>query len=236
MIGNQPSLTNNVASKTISVTASGSQTLFTVTGGYRINQLAVYRNGTRLVDSLDYTARDGATVTLLSPASGSDVIEFQVFDDFRVADALDVNSGGTVNGNVTVTGSVTAGSFSGNITGTAATFTGNVTIGGTLTYEDVTNIDSVGLITARSGIQFGSSGVGGTVTAVGNATFTGIVTASSFVGNVTGNLTGNVTGDATGLSGTPNLNIGITTATQLFEGSARVATSGKAVAMAMIFG
>ena len=155
MIGNQPSLTNNVASKTISVTASGSQTLFTVTGGYRINQLAVYRNGTRLVDSLDYTARDGATVTLLSPASGSDVIEFQVFDDFRVADALDVNSGGTVNGNVTVTGSVTAGSFSGNITGTAATFTGNVTIGGTLTYEDVTNIDSVGLITARSGIQFG---------------------------------------------------------------------------------
>ena len=40
-----------------------------------------------------------------------------------------------------------------NITGAAATFTGNVTVGGTLTYEDVTNIDSVGLITARSGIN-----------------------------------------------------------------------------------
>jgi len=57
-IGNLPSLTGNVASKTISVTATASQTLFTVTGGYRINQLSVYRNGTRLVDSLDYTARD----------------------------------------------------------------------------------------------------------------------------------------------------------------------------------
>ena len=33
------------------------------------------------------------------------------------------------------------------------TFTRNVTIGGTLTYEDVTNIDSVGLITARNGIE-----------------------------------------------------------------------------------
>ena len=40
-----------------------------------------------------------------------------------------------------------------NLTGVAATFTGNVTIGGTLTYDDVTNIDSVGLITARSGVN-----------------------------------------------------------------------------------
>ena len=35
------------------------------------------------------------------------------------------------------------------------TFSGNVSIGGTLTYEDVTNIDSVGLITARSGVNCG---------------------------------------------------------------------------------
>ena len=34
-----------------------------------------------------------------------------------------------------------------------------MTIGGTLTYEDVTNIDVVGLITARSGIDFGSPSV-----------------------------------------------------------------------------
>ena len=40
-----------------------------------------------------------------------------------------------------------------NLTGVAATFTGNVTIGGTLTYDDVTNIDSVGLVTARSGVE-----------------------------------------------------------------------------------
>ena len=55
-----------------------------------------------------------------------------------------------------VTGIVTATTFSGNVTGVAATFTGNVSIGGTLTYEDVANIDSVGVITARQGIRVGA--------------------------------------------------------------------------------
>ena len=54
----------------------------------------------------------------------------------------------------------------------------NVSVGGTLTYEDVTNIDVVGFITARTGIQFGVAGAGGTILASGNAQFSGIVTAS----------------------------------------------------------
>ena len=78
--------------------------------------------------------------------------------------------------NIHSTGIITATKFDGpfdsiNVSG-AATFTGNVTIGGTLTYEDVKNVDSVGLITARKGII--SSGV---------------VTATSFTGAGSG-LTG----------------------------------------------
>ena len=57
-----------------------------------------------------------------------------------------------------------------NITGAAATFSGNVSIAGTLTYEDVTNVDSVGLITARAGIQVLTGGID--VTA-GVSTFSG---------------------------------------------------------------
>ena len=53
---------------------------------------------------------------------------------------------------INTSGILTATTFKGNIVGTAATFTGPVTIGGTLTYEDVTNIDSVGIVTAREGI------------------------------------------------------------------------------------
>ena len=71
--------------------------------------------------------------------------------------------------------------FTGNIVGTAATFSGNVSIAGTLTYEDVTNIDSVGLITARSGID-----VTGIITArAGTAvTFTGGIDLSNAVETV----------------------------------------------------
>ena len=44
----------------------------------------------------------------------------------------------------------------GVLTATTANVTGSMTVGGTLTYEDVTNIDSVGIITAQSGIRIGA--------------------------------------------------------------------------------
>ena len=53
---------------------------------------------------------------------------------------------------VNATGVVTATTFK----GTSGEFSGNVSIGGTLTYEDVANIDSVGVITARLGIRVGA--------------------------------------------------------------------------------
>ena len=110
MLGNQIILTNNVAKQVISVTATQDQTDFTVEGGYRINQLGVYRNGVRQVDGRDYIARNGATVTLLSQgANAGDAMEFVVFDDFRVADALSVNTGGTVNASVNITGALQMG-------------------------------------------------------------------------------------------------------------------------------
>ena len=67
---------------------------------------------------------------------------------------------------------------SGVVVSAAATFNSDVSIGGTLTYEDVTNVDVVGLITARGGLEIGAAGVGGTITSVGNAELVGIVTAA----------------------------------------------------------
>ena len=57
---------------------------------------------------------------------------------------------------------------------------GTVSIAGTLTYEDVTNVDAVGLITARDGIIVGS---GITLSVDGDGFFTGVVTATSFSGD-----------------------------------------------------
>ena len=56
----------------------------------------------------------------------------------------------------------------GTIKGTDADFTGNVSVGGTLTYEDVTSIESVGIVTALSYIHVGAgiSAVGVTTSSV----------------------------------------------------------------------
>ena len=71
----------------------------------------------------------------------------------------------------------------GNVIATKGTYSGNVTIGGTLTYEDVTNIDSVGLVTARTGIEIGARpGVAASISVDGNMVVSGITT----IGNSSG--------------------------------------------------
>ena len=67
---------------------------------------------------------------------------------------------------------------------------GSVSVGGTLTYEDVTNVDSVGVITSRVAVKVGS---GVTLSKDGDGFFTGIVTATTFSGALTGDVTGTTT-------------------------------------------
>ena len=71
------------------------------------------------------------------------------YDNFTNTPTIPTNNNQLTNGAGFITNSVT-GNF---------TVSGNVSIGGTLTYEDVTNIDSVGLITARNGINVSSNGI-----------------------------------------------------------------------------
>ena len=68
-----------------------------------------------------------------------------------------------------ITATKFVGPVEGSITATDATFSGNVSIAGTLTYEDVTNIDSVGIITAQKDIHVGAG-----VSAIGVGTFSGL--------------------------------------------------------------
>ena len=137
-IGRPLDLTANVARKDISAIATAGQTKFTVTGGYRINELGVYRNGVRLVVGRDYTASDGATVTLLSAATVNDVLNFQIFDSFNIADAINSDSSDqTINGNLTVTG---------DLVGVSTRFNAAVGIqsGGTQIGAGVTTLNFVG--------------------------------------------------------------------------------------------
>ena len=110
-LGRPISLTDNVASKIIRVLATNNQTVFTVNGGYRINQIGVFRNGVRLSNSSDFTATDGSTVTLLNAASLNDEILFEIQDDFRVSDAIvSAATGQVISGGLTVAGTLTGAS------------------------------------------------------------------------------------------------------------------------------
>ena len=71
----------------------------------------------------------------------------------------------------------------GNVLATKGTYTGNLTVGGVLTYEDVTNVDSIGIVTARAGVLVGS---GITLSKDGDIFATGVTTSTTFVGDLTG--------------------------------------------------
>ena len=274
-IGRQITLTPNIASKVISATATASQKQFTVTGGYRVDELAVYRNGIRLVNGRDYTATDGLTVALTEGAVVSDIFEFQIFDSFNIADAIDSNSADqTINGNLTVSGKLTTGSGTtvsyattsfglegtpsitvASITGAASTLSGvtkitnstastssstgalivtggvgigkslfvseGISVGGTITYDDVTNIDSVGIVTAGKGLR---ATTGGLIVTAGISTLAGTIVSGITTIDASGvNVTGVVT--ATSFSGDGSELSGVVSGIEVKSSGSSVGTS-----------
>ena len=162
-------------------------------------------------------------------------VAYKAFNATNVTDAsgnFTVGNDLVVSGNVTISGVTTLGAGSSvswattsyNLTGTpditvnnlTAGFgtitsdlavTGNVTVGGTLTYENLTNQDVLGLATYRSGLNVGSTegsgaGVAVTITPYGNAYFgrTGVVTASTL--NVTSAAVSDLTNNRVVTAGT----------------------------------
>ena len=204
-IGRKLSLTPNVKSKKINVTATADQTLFTVTGGYRVNNIGVYRNGALLAVGSDFLANDGSTVTLLTAATAGDIVQFEVFDTHELTDSINANGDQVLNGALTVTGIVSASSI--NI-GSAITFvTGegiNVTGVVTATSVEVGNnikIGNAGVITATSfsgdGANLTNVGVDTATVDTGSLKVTGISTLATVT--VT-----SITGDGSGLTGLAN--------------------------------
>jgi hypothetical protein len=93
------------------------------------------------------------------------------FSTLKVGASVNISSGivtaTTFSGNLTgnVTGNATGLSGTpnivvGSITAASAVITGNVSVAGTVTYEDTTNVDSIGIITARSGVHITSGNLG----------------------------------------------------------------------------
>ena len=207
-IGRPLNLTPNVATKNISVTATSGQTQFTVAGGYTINQLNVYRNGIRLAQGSDFTASDGSGVTLLDDCALNDIVAFQVFDNFAVADAINSYTGGqTLNASFTITGDTTIAGVntftSGGILANQANITGIATIGTGVTvygstgivsatafYGDGANLTNVGMDTSNVVSVATTTGLLNVTTSgtLASATVTNDITVGGAL-TVTGNMT-----------------------------------------------
>ncbi|ASR76076.1 tail fiber protein [Synechococcus phage Bellamy] len=139
-----------VAFKAFNAAAVTQAADFTVTGNQTNNGTLSVTGGTTLSNLI---------VTGITTLSAGSSVSF-------ATTAFDLGAGTNLNiGIVTVTtlsGGEVNGSdanFTGILTAASASFSGNVSVGGTLTYEDVTNIDSVGVITAREGIKVTTGGI-----------------------------------------------------------------------------
>ena len=171
---------NNFADETCYITfvdgASGYQTLESDTG-LSFNPASSALTASVFNGQLNGNALTATTATDAQNLVGTPDVTVRrvVADSIQVATAVTATAFyGTLVGSIQ----------GGNISAYSASFASDVSIGGTLTYEDVRNVDSVGLITARSGIVIGPSvGIAATITDTGNGTFAGIVSATSFVGD-----------------------------------------------------
>ena len=166
-------------------------------------------------DTLELVAYKAFNINNVNSTSGN----FTVGNDLTVDGALIVSGMATLGGGSSVSWATTAFNLSGTpnigvndinaagvITAVTGNFSGNVTIGGSLIYDDVTNVDSWGIVTARTGINVGPpTGVGITLgtSGTGDAIYAGVITATTF----SGDFSGNVTGNATGLSGQPRIDV-----------------------------
>ena len=107
-LGNENTITGTQNSKRIVVQATPNQTISTVTGGYNIGQLDVFRNGVKLARADDYNAENGSTVTFLQALNTGDDIQYVVYENFDVANALGNSGDQTLAGGFKATGIITA--------------------------------------------------------------------------------------------------------------------------------
>lgn len=198
--------------------------LSTFSSNVDINALLDVQDG---INCRSHLSVQGVSVLAGVVTTGSDL---HVGGDLHVADDLTFDEftarAGTVTELFTVSGLSNLQSI---VVGGASTFSENVefkknvSIAGTLTYEDVTNIDSIGLVTARSGIEIGHPSVASTMTSGGDL----ILGRDLFVSGVstfTGAIDSNGSLDVDGHTELDDVNIaGVTTfnnADVIFQGAA----------------
>jgi len=177
------------------VVVGGATTELIVNGDARVTGIFTVGTASITFDGITNEIRVGSGVTITN-VGGADFVGMMTAGSLRVTDTT--NSVSNTTGALVVTGGIGIGN--------SLHVGGDVFIEGSVTYEDVTNVDVVGLITARSGLHVGPiAGIAATLTPQGGAVFTGVTTMSNTtVGGGSTQLV--VNGDAT-ITGTVSFDI-----------------------------
>ena len=138
-------------------------------------------------------------------------------DGLAVTDTSGVAIGVTIgNGGIVAVG----GSFGGTLIGAGASFSGNVTVGGTLTYEDVTNVDSTGIVTAKLGVKVPVDNITVAVGPSDELSLWHSDTSHSYIQNTTGTLYIRSKSDETAMSIVPDGKVDLR-----YDGSVKLETT-----------
>jgi len=137
-IGRAPGDSSVVVSRQI-FSPTGVTTDFTFASGYTVGYLDLYLNGARLIEGPDYAATDGATISLISPATNGDVLEGVAYKAFNLAnDRVGIQSSGVLIGQAETL----------NFVGTGNTFAVN---GSTIDVSISSGAASILVVPTRSG-------------------------------------------------------------------------------------
>ena len=234
-IGRHPGDSSVVISRQ-SFTASGITTDFTFASGYTVGYFDLYINGVRLIEGTDYTASDSATFTVMNGgAQDGDVLEGVAYKAFSLGDTyasrVGIQSAGILIGNAETLNFVGTGntfrvngttidvSISAGAAGTWTTYDSNTGITTTKKVKIQNDLEVTGVTTSTGGFSgnltgnvTGNADTATTATSATYATSAGIATYAETAGIATYAGTAGVSTASQGLTGTPNIIVGIITA------------------------
>ena len=200
--------------RAVQIAELGDQNVFTVDG----DNTRVGIGSTQPTVKLDVTGDGNVSGTLTATSFSGDGTGLT---GVASTDNIITGTAATFTNDVNISGITTVGVLTAtqiNVTGVSTfvgfvAFTTSISVGGTVTYEDVTNIDSVGVVTARSGIRIGAGQSVGSDGAAAvfygdGSNLTGVASTDNIITGTAATFTGGVN-----ISGASNINVtGIITA------------------------
>ena len=175
-LGNQSTLKVDTTDTRIGINSTSPDSTLDVGGNVEVSGVSTFSGNTHVGSAISMYASAGIVSATSFYGDGSALTGTASTDYIITGTAATFNNKVNINSTLTCSEGI-------HVSAGVATFASNVTVGGVLTYEDVSNVDSVGLVTARTGVRVTA---GGLVVTAGVSTFGGTIDTATFDTNSSG--------------------------------------------------